>query len=575
MNDDMRLKEMFRRLAHAMPDDPTLVDSVMRRIDQLPLARTQLRKRYWIMRTTIGAAVCAAAGLAVWLVPAIFLSPSVTLAQVQAAVAQQKWMHVKYDNGREIWTSLAAGQEGGQQYDKSDSRGGFNVTFLDWVNDVRLDYWPQQGYIRRSKAIHIERAPSGWKWKPKTISEIVGFSMDIPEGEATAKQKEQIAYVERLADTIDGRRLIRFDQYQKNALGQYQLQRQLWVDPETRLPVRASDLQQLGDRKTPDQKYAVGIYDFPDKGPTSIYDLGVPRDLAIVEPDAAPPKDVAKVIELAREAQNRFPTSYRLIHWPDGDRRDSRETEVIYRDGVPRRKRGPYDLSGVRVRQYHYLNMDAKQPKYHLQLPATAEQVLAWSKSQVPVNMDLSDGERTFSKHGPLPAPFNRPGSKVQPPRLSIHRSVFMNMQWWPTSYQWPVVDTSGPFAFLTEQGEALPGTVAIRTDAGDMRRDYYLDPKRDYICVHQVWWEKVFGQWAKQRQYELLDLKQLPGGQWYATKQRLTTYANPERKLGGYEITWNIDLALLKENEFPPDVFNGEKLLEDSKREGAVIEAY
>jgi hypothetical protein len=69
--------------------------------------------------------------------------------------------------------------------------------------------------------------------------------------------------------------------------------------------------------------------------------------------------------------------------------------------------------------------------------------------------------------------------------------------------------------------------------------------------------------------------LKQFSQGQWHATKQNLKDYGNPEKKYQPYEITWNWDLQLLEENEFPSDIFNGEKMLEDAKREGAVIETY
>ena len=72
-----------------------------------------------------------------------------------------------------------------------------------------------------------------------------------------------------------------------------------------------------------------------------------------------------------------------------------------------------------------------------------------------------------------------------------------------------------------------------------------------------------------------LLDLKQLPQGQWYATKKYLKSYGSPLRGTVGYEKTWNLDFKIFQEDEFPPDTFNGEKMLEDAKREGAVIETY
>ena len=55
------------------------------------------------MKSIVGIAACLAVAIMVWLVPFFFaLTPSVTLAQVEAAVAKQKWLHVKYDTVRAL-----------------------------------------------------------------------------------------------------------------------------------------------------------------------------------------------------------------------------------------------------------------------------------------------------------------------------------------------------------------------------------------------------------------------------------------------------------------------------------------
>ena len=52
--------------------------------------------------------------------------------------------------------------------------------------------------------------------------------------------------------------------------------------------------------------------------------------------------------------------------------------------------------------------------------------------------------------------------------------------------------------------------------------------------------------EWAKEREYKLLDFKKLPDGQWYATNDYLKTYGNPKEKTVGGERTWNLDFRLL-----------------------------
>ena len=559
------IEELLERLGNAWSSGDSIVTSVMREIEPTPTHVATPSRTRLLRNSLIGTCTAAAVGVLAWLVLFFTFTPAVTLAQVRAAIAAQKWMHVKYDNGREFWTTL----DGAQQYNKS--REGF-VTYHDRPKNFRLSYWPMFGFISESTAY----VPGGKvrPWKPKTLAEIVGFSMEMPEGEASAKQKQMTAYTERHNVTVEGRQMVRFDQYREDALGQYLLEKQIWVDPQTRLPVRVRAWLQLGERKEPDQKYSTGEYTFSEHGPHNIYDLGVPRDAPVVRDQAKPPRDVAKLIDLAKQARDRFPTHYRLIVWSNDDPWSN--IYVIYQDGAPVRKDGFSDWRGVRARQAYYFNLQKDHPAYHLPLPATAEQVLAWTKTQVPVGINISDGTRSFSMEGSLPPSFQRSGSNVPQPRLEVRRvfsSILMNTQFWPTSYQWPIVNHMGPFTLLTEGDEDVPGTIAIRQEAGSERRDFYLDPNRDYICIHQVWCEKTAGKWAKEREYTLLDLKRLPEGQWYATKEHLETFGSPERKTVGNALTWNLDLRILAKDEFPPDTFNGDKLLEEAKREGAIIE--
>ena len=70
--------------------------------------------------------------------------------------------------------------------------------------------------------------------------------------------------------------------------------------------------------------------------------------------------------------------------------------------------------------------------------------------------------------------------------------------------------------------------------------------------------------------EYIVVEMAQLPEGQWYVTKRKLITYPNKEKGWSGAEYNYNIDIKLLETEDFPPDTFNGEKLLE-----GAEIETY
>ena len=184
-----------------------------------------------------------------------------------------------------------------------------------------------------------------------------------------------------------------------------------------------------------DRRYTTGEYDFPARGPESIHDLGVPRNLPVLRPEEEPPADVAEVIEKARRSRDRFPTRHRVIVWSE---RES-EIDVIYRDGAPQHYGEYYDWTGVKIRQARYFNLDEQYAEYHLPMPASAEEVLAWTETQVPVDLSICDGQRCLRQTGPLPPSFytggiecptydviTHPGQILDPTPANEYHRVFL-----------------------------------------------------------------------------------------------------------------------------------------------------
>jgi hypothetical protein len=299
----------------------------------------------------------------------------------------------------------------------------------------------------------------------------------------------------------------------------------------------------------------------------------VPRDVPIVRIPEKLPDDIAEIIDMAKSFKDGFPSRYRMIVWPER----KGEVKIVHRDGAAVRKEGRgksdwVDWRGVKIRHDHYFNLDERYPAYHLPLPATWEQVLAWTQTQTPVQFYMSDGERSFTKYGPFPPPIHGVGETWL--RVLPVRGRLLFPEWSdPSDQYWPFVDLAGPFALVADDGRAAAGRVVIRREAGNSRHDFYLDPKRDYICTRWIWWEKRSGQWAKDREYELSHFRQLPAGHWYARRRRLQCYENPERGTGSSESILNVDIRILGEGDFPPDVFNGAKILDAARQEGIRIE--
>ena len=291
-NHDQLRDDLFTRLEVPQSDSARL--------------QPQLLIRKYIMRSAIGLAACVCLGAFFW----ASFTPSMTFADVQVAFNEQTWVHVTFDNGQERWASLRDHKQGMKMPD------GY-VTFIDYDANVRLDYWPDSGFLQKMDAFwsppDVELTETQRQKRldrlPKTPLEFVGiYAENMPEGNATQEQKQQKMYMERHTETIDGQAFVRFDSYYKDVLDRQLLMQQIWVDSQTHLPVRIRSRLQLGQRKNLDDAYTVGHYDYPATGPMDIYAMGVPRDLPISQPAKPAPANVDEVIQAATKANRAFPS---------------------------------------------------------------------------------------------------------------------------------------------------------------------------------------------------------------------------------------------------------------------------
>jgi hypothetical protein len=468
---------------------------------------------------------------------------SVAWGDVRDAFLQQHWVHVKYDNGDERWSDL---QTGDQYFKEWNGR----CVSVDHARNIRQIYSPTWGqHVSEDRPV-IYRDGVIPPWEPKTAWEsAVGPWEQMAEHGKTGDWE-----VERHSDQTGGTQLIRFDCYLNDAAGRRLLIRQIWADPKTRLPLTVWECLQLAHRKEQKRESITGTFDFPETGPASIYDLGASRDLPVVKNyDKVAAPSVGVVLEAAKAALGRFPARYRAVVW-DNDR--ASEIEVIWRDGR-------------RIHHDHYFNLSAdRHPQYHLNLPVTALGALSWAKTQPPMSTHIFDGERLYTRNYVHPAVTN---SREEVRILRESSSLLMSTDSKPIEEQWPYADHDpARFEMIGDAPEKLSRYVGLRINSGDIRREFYIDPEHDYICVRWIWWKQRSGQWEKEREYEHSNFVRLPEGPWYAGRRVLVTYPDPERGTVQGGANWNIDVKMLAEGDFPPDAFNGQKLLE-----GAKIETY
>jgi hypothetical protein len=223
----------------------------------------------------------------------------------------------------------------------------------------------------------------------------------------------------------------------------------------------------------------------------------------------------------------------------------------------------------VKIRSDLYFNLPLDMhPQHHLALPANAQDVLKWTQTQPPISTYMSDGEKTYTRHYVHPV---YPDSRNEARVLRLQGRDGLPLSSKPLEEQWPYVNYSpASFGVIDDAPEELRGYIGLRTGGPDRRQEFYLDPQHDFICVRWIRWKQRSGPWEKESEDECSGFTRLPQGQWYVTKRILVTYPDPQRGTSQGGANWSLDVQLLEETDFPPDTFNGDKLLE-----GAKIETY
>ncbi|MHC4673598.1 MAG: hypothetical protein ACYTBZ_14035, partial [Planctomycetota bacterium] len=280
LNDGLQaLDESFNKTTVDVSDKPSNNGSI---IAPASVSRSGILRGPW--RKAAAATIPAAAAVLIF----IFLNArsSITLADVIAAVAEQAWVHLKYDNGRERWVSL---HDGRRFYKHEQLR---SVDYFDYDRGVRRIYMGSgdQKKIYQSRLEPEEKPTNAWDatlgWYER----------------AAGKNKRGIE-VEKHFEKVEGQRLVRFDTYYTDVQGQRILAGQIWADPKTRLPLRTRERLQWYEREEQKREWITGKYEFPPTGPTSLYDLGVPKDTEIVLWEKIPlTPEAQKIMEAVKQA---------------------------------------------------------------------------------------------------------------------------------------------------------------------------------------------------------------------------------------------------------------------------------
>ncbi|QDT44496.1 hypothetical protein Pan241w_46060 [Gimesia alba] len=512
MNPHHELDELLQCLGKPLPPESSLVDKVMDRLPNSPVFTPSNRKGLRIMKSSLGLSVSVLVLLAVWLLS--LSAPELTLAELREAIGREHWLHVEFDTGDELWILL------GEHQSWHRDRNG-NAAYHDHRRNIHQQWRPQLHFIIED---HLPRTALG---SPSSPLDAVGLpqewlttpNADLPTGNSPPWTRN--------TESVQGQQLIRFDFFGQNSLKQRVVKRQLWVDPQTKLPVRVR-------QRLLDGSYQDGRYSFPQSGPQSLADLGVPANLPVrimsdVQPASEP--ELVQALKKIDEAIGRFPTRYRALIWGE-------EMQVFYQDGLPQ-----WDESGFYWGPVKFCR---------LRYDASEVRLWDWFETPQPWNILLNDGQRRVD--------YNTRENRIRiGPRGRGNLII-------PMDCFWPI---GGTATRLNTPGKKDAGLIGIRFEGVNWRKDCWFDPAHDHIAVEQIDWTLDSDGWRRTEEHRLTDLRQLPGDRWYPA-MRITTLHRPG--LPEETIVTLFHIQPFQAKEPPLAQFDIDRLLQEARKQGATV---
>lgn len=516
-----------------------------------------LARRWRLLASCVAAALLvAAAGLA--------LRPQASFAEVQAAVQRQPWIHVRTlyadQSTSEAWFSPGR--------NISASRGRGAVRYDDFRLQVYYSYDPQEQVLyrapiagRTSAASEFESIGQGIKLllqgdgppeKPLTHLGFLG-----PEREKLTVLDQSVEkFIEQDRSWLDYRLTVKHAELAEPVRLLFR------VDTRTKLPqfCRAEALHD-GQLLTFNVKF-----DYPEKGPADIYELGVPEETKLV--DRVPAGDLKLIVETIEAGRERM-DNYSSVFVTQHDGMDQGGwgafPEVFYRKGD--RYRRDFVVAGSRgdgtkppagdadLRDWWFER--AKQFRYYpigVQLGQTA---YTCNITQV-VDPDGSEHSEIDAVHKSV---YNlKPGELF--PVDYVMRPEFVcrppmgigNLNQEPTLDLHPAEGPDGCILL----------TVAHTTQAGRINENavgpadgnrYWLDPRRDFIALR---WEMVNhdgnGNEIISHSHIVEETARSPQGVWYATKVRLKNASTRQSDGKQFDVVYHIYVDF--EAELPDELF-------------------
>lgn len=543
-------------------DMPSRQDAVINALNQSVMATRIKPTSMWrtIMKSRISRITAAAAVLVIIALSASQFGGSldmatVALADITAAIENTIWMHsvsrdstTDGDGLREQWIGFEAKITARKEPDG-------RVTFVSITQGKRYAYDPQ------TETITIDYVDEG-DWASYQSSPLAMF-------------EDMHRRVEQLGGTLtvtQGEYMQRQVQVQEAILpsqaGYYSSR--LYVDPESKLLIAIeSTATDLDGNVVRD---AVGNFSFPQSGPSSIYDLGVPRDARIVS--NLPESDFLQIWDKYRHNRIEATRECLAIVAHVSDSGVIGMIDVDYKSD--RKHRHEHHL----VRHTgDIISIDAL-PKHQEQLGDSADSLLALTQAhydtQGHIAIRLYDGEYLLSTRRVDKGNWSKISKHYSPDRQCRLRDI-----------GWPKIGHDSHLIeddYATEkgllcierlqQGYIYSGNVSLPG-----RFLFYLDPERDYMCVRKVTEWRPQAEWQQDKNWlaevdaenihdgsirveDITEVAQAANGHWYPkTIEVSDTGIRPDYKEVPLRTSTIKRVYVETDPEFPAGIFDPNEL--------------
>lgn len=530
-NTDQRLIELGEWLRAKPPFSSS--QKANGHLTSLPVKTQTPRRPLW-RRPGWGIAACLVVGIGIWCV--LTAPESLTYADVQRSLDDKPWVMIRYDSGAQEWINL---RERRNFYMYPDDRN-FNVGMRDHTQGLWRVYHSNWG-----RQIHEE------SFTPHTYPQ-TPWEYAVGGWDSRGPSRVERSVVERSPDTINGRKVIRFDTHDLGPSDLRVLARTVWADPQTRLPVRIRKYKDPRRNQEPD----TGDFSFPQTGPSTIYDLNAPRGLPVVTNWGVIEPAAQQLIDTAKQKQRQFPTQMRVID------RNKFWLTIRYRWGRKLRKE-----------LYGHVN-ESRNDFIPLEVPDNTTEIRDWARKNLSLlelavfdgsyryEFDTADGQAVFEN--------------TEQPLLCVESlspdSIHVLLR--PLFDQWPYVSNVGPMRVLPREPGLPPGCVLLRYEGLGLRRDWIVDAQRDNVCLRNTEYGKSeeSDAWTLNEGHgpvERTDWVQLPTGQWYT--RTIRTPGRPSVTTISVDLMTEDDVATVADSNIEA-FFSGEKLIQQARQAGAKI---